>query len=564
MLRTVRASVNHLIVDTAPRSENPEQHQQQVVRGALEATCDSNDPSGSEGPVAQQQPGRSKKHRSENRRPRKHSSSSGILSPAAVAHSKRAAEGKDERAPRSEGMAPTVCTDTACSAVKSDRDNGETCLSQTGHMPHVCDGPTANGDIYSRSSAPFTRATTVTDQRQQSGFFRVFRLFGATFPRLRYSREERSDGLSSPLTHSSLSLHRSRSRRRQPLCDAAMDSLETTQRRKSSIRLGSTTIREISPYAECADRRKKPAVRLTLVLTVTTLLCTAVAWLLVHRTLGSYRRKCSSASCERASRDMDMLIDYRVDPCYDFYAHVCDRWTKAAMAKQETAAGAAPATYLGSVAREFLKSINATLSILASAPPLSTEFHKLALFYRSCERFVSAPIVSLSDMLRRFQKYGDEIFDLSTFTDILGYVVKLALRRGIVSILDIRLNTFPDGVFLRILRGQTLSQKIQVNRALPLRNYLAQVLVHASEIQGRELNLSYVLEVEQRFQAYVQFGGHEGRRTAAVFQNLTGAVGSTEWFDLLNRHLPEEIQTQQPVYNIYRQHRLDSASTELL
>ncbi|XP_075527031.1 uncharacterized protein LOC142559301 [Dermacentor variabilis] len=247
------------------------------------------------------------------------------------------------------------------------------------------------------------------------------------------------------------------------------------------------------------------------------------------------RGQCNTTTCRQAVYDLERLIDYSVEPCENFYDHVCRRWEE----KQRRLVDDGPINFLNSRVTLFLRYVNDSLSSEERATPVSADFFYAAKFYRSCERFLSAPNVSLREVLLPFRKYGEEILNRSSFTSVVRHIVELSLARGITTFLDIQLRRFPDGVFLRILRGQTLSQKLGAERVLPLQEYLEEVLNEASTIHGREFNLTYVLEIEQHLQNYTSRERHEQRQRTTVLQNLSTALHREEWLNILNTHLPE-------------------------
>ncbi|KAL1426841.1 hypothetical protein MTO96_037501 [Rhipicephalus appendiculatus] len=215
---------------------------------------------------------------------------------------------------------------------------------------------------------------------------------------------------------------------------------------------------------------------------------------------------------------MHLLIDYSKNPCYDFHGHVCHLW------QQKAAAGAGVVSFLRNSTIHLLKHINTSLSIVDSLAAVSRDFDSMALFYRSCERFVSAPVVYMSDVLRPFRNFADEVLDLSTLPDVLRYIVELSLARGIHTVLDIRLVKFPDGVFLRILRGQTLSQKMDAQPALLPQDYLEELFHELSHSQGLKLNRTVILGYERILRTIMErTGRREQKESVAVLDQLNMA-----------------------------------------
>nr|XP_054932376.1 endothelin-converting enzyme 2-like [Dermacentor andersoni] len=300
--------------------------------------------------------------------------------------------------------------------------------------------------------------------------------------------------------------------------------------------IGSTTIREISPQSETFINSTTFFIALITVVLTVAIIGTAVFLLFFgEKPHGSRLGLCSSDACRRAVLDMHMLIDNSRNPCHDFHGHVCHRWQQ-----KTTAADADVVSFLRNGTRHLLEHINISLSMSDSYAAASDDFYSLAKFYRSCERFVSTPTLSMSDVLQPFQKYGDVVLNLSTFPDVVRHIVELSLAHGIHTVLDIRLSKFPDGVFLRILRGQTLAQKMDVQPVLPPEDYLQELLHELSSIRDRQFNLTDILYYEHTVSSIMVQAGQEQRESAAVFEHLTTAVRQAEWLDALNVYLPDE------------------------
>ncbi|KAK8760040.1 hypothetical protein V5799_028694 [Amblyomma americanum] len=243
---------------------------------------------------------------------------------------------------------------------------------------------------------------------------------------------------------------------------------------------------------------------------------------------------CTSESCKRAFRDLDLLINPHADPCQDFYGHVCHRF------QQRTAASSGcPVTFLRYERRELMRHINYTLSGMNSAKPASFALYKVAKFYESCERFVRLGTASVSALLP-FRDYGRKLLNMSTFPQVVRYIVQLSLAQGIQTMLDIRLNKFPEAVSLRLLRGQTLSRKMNAKPTLPLKNYLIQLMGEVSGMLGQRINVTAILDIEQKLRKYMAWERREQRQSIAILGDLTADMRLNEWLDVINAYLPQQ------------------------
>ncbi|KAK8772626.1 hypothetical protein V5799_024118 [Amblyomma americanum] len=230
-------------------------------------------------------------------------------------------------------------------------------------------------------------------------------------------------------------------------------------------------------------------------------------------------------------------MNFDVDPCQDFYSHVCQRW----QVKTEKTVGG-PITFLRRGAGELLWRLNSTLSSVNGAMPASIEFYHLAKFYQSCERFVTAHSASKRINLLPFRAYGEELLSVHSFPAVVRYLVQLSLVRGIHTVLEVRLNKFPDAVLLRLLRGQTLSTKIAAVPTLPLEQYLKQMAAEMSRIFGRQFSATELLKIELTLEKYMAQAAGEKRQSITIFENLTEAMGLDDWLKVINAHLPQQYK----------------------
>ncbi|KAH6939748.1 hypothetical protein HPB50_021377 [Hyalomma asiaticum] len=322
--------------------------------------------------------------------------------------------------------------------------------------------------------------------------------------------------------------------------DPGQESNKPIQAHKSIVRFGATVVKDMSAVTSSLDSIRKPVIIILVAITVG--IVGGGILLLSNKTVNgtTHLGDCRSLSCRHAKSDVGRLFDFSVEPCRDFYDHVCHRWDEL----NTGPAGEGPVNFLRANAAEFLKHVNATLSsvkVVKSAA--SGALQGLSKFYRSCERFVSAPVLSLSDAVRPFREYGDEVFGLTSFPDVLRHVVELSLARGIHTVLEIRLSTYPDVVILRILRGQTLSQKVGIKDTLPLRDYLKELLDEVFRMHGdRAFDVTSVLENERSLSNYMTHKGQEERRSVAVLKQLTADVRYSAWLDMLNARLPNRYR----------------------
>ncbi|KAH6940162.1 hypothetical protein HPB50_025970 [Hyalomma asiaticum] len=487
---------------------------------------------------------RSGKHRSKHQHHRRHASSPKKPSASAGVASPKPSEEQGHRSPvfseavvvgeDAESPGPKIADTGTLTATSA----GVPAPSESGAQVMPAGGPPLSAENDHRSPSPVSicsppPSTTMSAAHDDHPIFQVRHLIEAGFERRADMTPEESalspwtpDSVLSPVAH-----HLGR----HILCDVVgQDTAETTLGHKSSVRFGGTTVREMSPHTTSLIVYPRMIVGLIAVVVAFCLVSTGVLiYIAGDKPSGQYFAECNSATCRRATRDIQTLMDYGTDPCRDFHHHVCHHWKKTS---------ATPVTFLRYSTRQFLVHVNSSLSKVYSAKTVSTGFYNLAKFYRSCERFVSAPAVSVSDVLRPVQEYGEDILGLSAFPDVVRYVVELSLLHGIHTVLAIRLIRFPDGVFLRISRGSTLSQKMDAQPILPAEVYLEELLREISNMRNMEFNKTDIFYSDRSLSAIMASEGLEERKSAAVLAYLTTYVRQAEWLDALNAYLPEQYK----------------------
>ncbi|KAH6940779.1 hypothetical protein HPB50_006546 [Hyalomma asiaticum] len=383
-------------------------------------------------------------------------------------------------------------------------------------------------------AVPKSSPTSDSSLRRLSPIMRVRNFFGLSSPNRGHQDENPASTTLSPWSPDPVWSPDTEEARDNVLSRAGQDVNSKQRARKASVRFGTTTIRELSPVSESLVNQTRLIVSAITLVLITGILGAGIL-LFFSRSLeyGPRLGECRTASCRKAVEDMEALIDYGVEPCKDFYSHVCRRW------EERQATSPDHASFLGSSLKKFLRQVNASLSSAMGSKPV--QFLYAAKFYRLCESFLSTPSVSLREVLLPLQKLGDEFLDQFSFRDVIHRVVEYSLARGIATVLNVRLSRFPDGVFLRVMRGQTLSRKLGVHKSLPLADYMEEVLSEASIIYGHEFNLTHLLEIDQGVLNYVtaRESREQRRHSTAILQNVSAVMSLAEWLDALNAHLPD-------------------------
>ncbi|KAH7966134.1 hypothetical protein HPB49_013932 [Dermacentor silvarum] len=299
-------------------------------------------------------------------------------------------------------------------------------------------------------------------------------------------------------------------------------------------KVGATTIREISHVTASLIEHRRQMVALFVVGFLCVLISAGgvLLFFVLRQERAHYLDACSTLGCKRAAGDLERLIDVSIDPCHDFYGHVCRRWLSHY-----------DAGYVERAARDLLRDLNSSLSEVDEPNRVSPRLFSLAQFYQLCNRFIGARNLQLSDMLRPFKQYID-LLALSTFPEVIGRVVNLSLVHGVRTLLDIRLVRMPKAaVRLRIGCGISLAQKCCENSSAELHLYLKTLLSAVSEMlpknePRRSLNASDIADIDAYVRPLMVAPINEQSYTISVFESLNSLISSDQWQVAINMALP--------------------------
>ncbi|KAH6923432.1 hypothetical protein HPB50_001071 [Hyalomma asiaticum] len=203
--------------------------------------------------------------------------------------------------------------------------------------------------------------------------------------------------------------------------------------------------------------------------------------------------ECGSDECRDAYGYLDSLLDSAIDPCTDFYRHVCRRWHIGNLDG---------ATLAKVAAREVIDALHKTLLDKVSlsqhqeGDEVSADAEVLlARFHVACTSFIiaSAHKDAAQRLVRAYQS-DSEVLKLRNTTEALRRVVQLSLQRGISTLFAVRLIQRRDGeVALYVTQGQTLAQKLaDSGHSLALMEFFKETLEEATIIDGAGISKSEV------------------------------------------------------------------------
>ncbi|KAH7934236.1 hypothetical protein HPB49_023537 [Dermacentor silvarum] len=262
---------------------------------------------------------------------------------------------------------------------------------------------------------------------------------------------------------------------------------------KGFVRFGGTTLREFIPLTTLTDKiGRSPAIYGS----IGALAALAIVALAVMFWSSDPKRhlhdECGSDDCRDAYGYLDSLLDSAIDPCTDFYQHVCRRWH---------IGNIDGATLAKVAAREVVDELHSTLLRKGVVPPGESDDPSaraealLVRFHAACGSFIAASAHSdAAKRLVREYRSDSDVLQLRSTAEALRRIVQLSLERGISTLFKVRLIRHSDSeVALYVSRGQTLAEKLaDPGHSSALVEFFKEALEEASEIPGAGIRKSEV------------------------------------------------------------------------
>ncbi|CAN7939308.1 unnamed protein product [Ixodes hexagonus] len=250
---------------------------------------------------------------------------------------------------------------------------------------------------------------------------------------------------------------------------------------------------------------------------------------------------CEDPECEMARQELQNTISPFVDPCQDFYHHVCSRkWPDATRQKTTDFLESAVVNQLGTASWR-LRGIEPETG--------SQSLQVLATFHRVCTNFMRSTRLTLGEIVRPLEEEAD-LLKLTNFSTVLGRIVTLTLARGIDTIFGLRLvkHTFSEEMCLCLLNGETIANKLgEQNHTENLKYYLQSVLdeIFSKDASARD-SLKHILELDSRVFSQLASVEPPVELTMSSLGQLTSALNTAGWLKLINTLL---VDNKRLTYN---------------
>ncbi|XP_050046619.2 uncharacterized protein [Dermacentor andersoni] len=269
------------------------------------------------------------------------------------------------------------------------------------------------------------------------------------------------------------------------------ESYQTPQ--KGFVRFGGTTLREFIPLTSITEKVSRFPVFYGSFGALAALTIVALAVMFWSPDPKRHPQgDCGSDECRDAYGYLDSLLDPAIDPCTDFYRHVCRRWhignIDGATLTKVAARGVIDELY-ATLLRKGVEPTGESGDASARAEALMVRFHA------ACGSFVVAwTHKDAAQRLVREYRSESDVLQLRSTADALRRIVQLSLERGISTLFKVRLIRLSDSeVALYVSRGQTLAEKLEdPGHSSALVEFFKEALEEASKIQGAGIRKSEI------------------------------------------------------------------------
>ncbi|KAH7965766.1 hypothetical protein HPB49_010584 [Dermacentor silvarum] len=261
---------------------------------------------------------------------------------------------------------------------------------------------------------------------------------------------------------------------------------------------------------------------------------------LTHRTHSTYIEECASGACDRAMSSFWALMEDSVDPCGDFYGHVCRRWDNTTGGRLK---------YLDHTVQQIAHRVNQNLHDVDEFGA-SLETRGVAQFYKLCLGFVTSPdrYISRSQIMHSFgADKRDRLLTLTKFGDIVATLVDLSLSRRLNTVFGVKLVRRAGAAQVNVFPGKTLAETVSPHSADAWRGYLGKLLVDvATAYPSKKFDLDSLNRTDDTVRQLLYSPDVADNVREAVdagsLDFLGDATSANTWLAAVNSHLPSDEQ----------------------
>ncbi|CAN8011546.1 unnamed protein product [Ixodes pacificus] len=248
---------------------------------------------------------------------------------------------------------------------------------------------------------------------------------------------------------------------------------------------------------------------------------------------------CESPNCWDFTSALYSSLNYTTSPCDNFYHFVCDGW--------KASKSAEAFVFSDLQVRVASSAVNGLLR-LGKAPMLrQTAVQKSSVMLKTCLQVLEGGVDN-SENLKSFLKSVHLLEPRSEAADILDVVIDLGLNWNVPVFFQITIE--PDYMIngrqtLYLVRNHYLMNWFLRRSRLSgttLKNYI----LACSEFIGRNVNPETLILFENYLMSTLGATGDSSRVTETIemsgLESRTPGIMSSDWLDVLNRHLPDPAQ----------------------
>ncbi|KAL1423960.1 hypothetical protein MTO96_020753 [Rhipicephalus appendiculatus] len=315
-----------------------------------------------------------------------------------------------------------------------------------------------------------------------------------------------------------------------------------SKRKTASVRFGATTFWEITLAS--VPRLTASPLPCGLCCLIAVCSATLVSLALVfftNRSRPTYIDECNSTACVRANSSFWALIDDAVDPCQDFYGHVCRRWDNITGGRL---------MYLDHSVRQIARRVNQSLHDVDEFGGSSHDTRGVGQFYKLCLRFVTAPdrAISRAEIMRSFgAEKRDRLLTLTNFTEVVAALTDLSISRGLNTVFGVKLVRRAGLAVLNVFPGKTLAEAVGSRSTAAWRGYLNKLLAEVvAAYPSQKLDVYSVQKMDDTVRQLLEspdIGDEVREHVAAGSLTFMGdSTSANGWLAAVNYHLTTDEQ----------------------
>ncbi|KAL3216590.1 hypothetical protein MRX96_032917 [Rhipicephalus microplus] len=315
----------------------------------------------------------------------------------------------------------------------------------------------------------------------------------------------------------------------------------SSKRKATSVRFGATTFWEITLASAPRLTGSSPACGLCVLIAVFLATLGTLALVFFTSRTRMYIEECNSTACVRATSSFWALVDDTVDPCQDFYGHVCRRW-------DNITGGRLKYVYHG--VEQIARRVNQSLNDAGEFGGASHDTRGVAQFYKLCLRFMTSPdsMISRTKIMRSFgAEKRDRLLTLTNFTDVVAALTDLSLSRGLNTVFGVKVVRRTGVAVLNVFPGKTLAETVGSHSLAAWRGYLNRLVAEVvAAYPSHKVDVNNIQKVDDTVGHLLEFpdGGDQVREHVAA-GNLTfmgDAMSADGWLAAVNFHLTADEQ----------------------